>query len=195
MLTSLVTKNRIWGLVGSPSPSPGASPAPPKAWVALNSYGSLGMLHTMDMYRRIWGLVGSSSPSPGAFVASPAPHIMAWVALNGYGSLGMLHTMVSKDLGTCWQPITITWSFCSFSCSSYYGLGGPQQLRQSGNAPHNGHVSKAGVCLVTDEGHLQESQIRLANHPCCPHCRRELCIKKSFLSPRFLSARGPGHLD
>merc|ERR1712172_422352 len=84
---------RIWGLVGSPSPSPGASPAPPKAWVALNSYGSLGMLHTMDMYRRIWGLVGSPSPSPGAFVASPAPHIMAWVALNSYGSLGMLHTM------------------------------------------------------------------------------------------------------
>ena len=54
---------RIWGLVGSTSPSLEAcvaSPASPVAWVALNSYGSLGMLHTMDMYRRYCNAINSA---------------------------------------------------------------------------------------------------------------------------------------
>jgi len=46
MLEDMVTQNRLWGIFPS---SPSSSPA---AWVALYSYGSLGMLHTKEEYRR-----------------------------------------------------------------------------------------------------------------------------------------------
>jgi len=51
MLENLVAKQRMWGIFASSSSS-SSSNSSPAAWVALYTYGSLGMLHTREDFRR-----------------------------------------------------------------------------------------------------------------------------------------------
>ena len=79
--------------------------------------------------------------------------------------------------GPAWQNVEkgLNWPTCKnmwwpTECGEY-GLHRKQLSEQEGSVlfEMTGVSIQAGVCLVTDEGHLQKSQIRLVNHPCCAH--------------------------